>query len=176
MLAISLSKSIGSIRANQSLHRLLPALQTRNVVLVPSTTYKKRQNETHHEKNVRLQRHISPHLSIYKFQLTSVLSITHRFTGIILTGYAAALASFSLPNLPYTIENVLDVIRDAHLSPTTALAIKAVVALPLAYHICNGIRHMTWDTGRALTIKGVYTTGYVMLAGTIATSLLLANL
>lgn len=33
------------------------------------------------EKNSQLKRVLSPHLTIYKFQLTAVLSITHRFTG-----------------------------------------------------------------------------------------------
>lgn len=37
--------------------------------------------ETYDEKNMRLGREMSPHLTIYKFQLTSVLSISHRFTG-----------------------------------------------------------------------------------------------
>lgn len=34
------------------------------------------------EKNEKLKRELSPHLTIYKFQLTSMLSITHRFTGL----------------------------------------------------------------------------------------------
>merc|ERR1712179_398808 len=45
------------------------------------------------DKNKRLERPLSPHLTIYKPQLTSMLSITHRGTGlaqsVILTGFAA---------------------------------------------------------------------------------------
>lgn len=48
--------------------------------------------ETHEQKNARLKRPMSPHLSIYKMQLTSGLSLTHRATGIILATYALALS------------------------------------------------------------------------------------
>lgn len=47
--------------------------------------------ETHDEKNMRLKRPMSPHLSVYQVQLTSLLSISHRTTGIILSSYAMFL-------------------------------------------------------------------------------------
>lgn len=47
--------------------------------------------ESHDERNMRLNRPQSPHLTIYQPQLTSFLSITHRMTGIALTGYAVVL-------------------------------------------------------------------------------------
>ncbi|GBL89482.1 hypothetical protein AVEN_87826-1 [Araneus ventricosus] len=53
---------------------------------VPVTTSAARvASETFFEKNERLQRPLSPHLTIYKLQLTSVLSVTHRATGIVLS-------------------------------------------------------------------------------------------
>jgi len=53
--------------------------------------YKK--GETHDAKNERLNRPMSPHLTIYKFQLTSILSITHRGTGVALSGITAGLGA-----------------------------------------------------------------------------------
>lgn len=47
--------------------------------------------ESHDERNMRLKRPMSPHLTVYKFQITSILSISHRATGMILSGYAAVL-------------------------------------------------------------------------------------
>lgn len=47
--------------------------------------------ESHDERNMRLKRPMSPHLTIYQPQLTSMLSLTHRTTGIILASYAMAL-------------------------------------------------------------------------------------
>lgn len=39
------------------------------------------ENLSYEEKNALLKREQSPHLTIYKYQLTSMLSITHRITG-----------------------------------------------------------------------------------------------
>lgn len=47
--------------------------------------------ESHDEKNMRLKRPMSPHLTIYEVQLTALLSITHRTTGIMLASYAMFL-------------------------------------------------------------------------------------
>lgn len=49
--------------------------------------------ETHDEKNGRLQRPMSPHLTIYKPQLTTMLSITHRGTGVALSGFTTGLGA-----------------------------------------------------------------------------------
>lgn len=47
--------------------------------------------ESHDEKNLRLKRPMSPHLTVYKFQLPANMSITHRATGIVLATYAMTL-------------------------------------------------------------------------------------
>lgn len=52
--------------------------------------------ETHDDKNSRLHRPMSPHLTIYKPQLTSMLSITHRGTGVALSGITAGLGTCKL--------------------------------------------------------------------------------
>ena len=52
-----------------------------------------------------------------------------------------------------------------------------VTLLCLSYHLLNGIRHLVWDTGRALEIKTAYTAGWLVLAGTvILTAILLGVL
>lgn len=52
-----------------------------------------KEGETHDEKNYRLSRPMSPHLTIYKLQLTTMLSITHRATGVALSGVTAGLGT-----------------------------------------------------------------------------------
>ena len=47
--------------------------------------------ETHDEKNARLKRPMSPHLTIYKIDLQMVLSMSHRITGAALSVYAISL-------------------------------------------------------------------------------------
>jgi succinate dehydrogenase / fumarate reductase cytochrome b subunit len=44
----------------------------------------------------------------------------------------------------------------------------------LCYHLANGIRHLVWDTGRALSLKSIYSSGYLMLAGAVILFLLVA--
>lgn len=51
------------------------------------------QGEDYDEKNERLQRPLAPHLTIHKLQNNMVLSISHRFTGMILTSLTVGLAS-----------------------------------------------------------------------------------
>jgi succinate dehydrogenase (ubiquinone) cytochrome b560 subunit len=50
---------------------------------------------------------------------------------------------------------------------------KFTVAFPFTYHAFNGVRHLVWDTGRALTLKGVYTTGYLVLGASTLSALAL---
>jgi succinate dehydrogenase / fumarate reductase cytochrome b subunit len=41
-------------------------------------------------------------------------------------------------------------------------------SVALFYHLCNGIRHLCWDTGRGLELKSVYASGYAVLVATAA--------
>ncbi|XP_049853886.1 succinate dehydrogenase cytochrome b560 subunit, mitochondrial isoform X1 [Schistocerca gregaria] len=131
-------------------------------------------NETHDERNARLGRPQSPHLTIYKMQLTSMLSITHRMTGLALSFYMTTLGLGTLVS-PYRFTDFITWMQELHLNPAVITAMKAMMAFPLAYHISNGVRHLVWDLGKALTIKEVYYTGYAMLtAATIVTAWLLS--
>ncbi|XP_034829430.1 succinate dehydrogenase cytochrome b560 subunit, mitochondrial-like [Maniola hyperantus] len=145
---------------------------------VPKITIKKFEppKEEHYDiKNERLNRPLSPHLTIYQFQLTTVLSITHRTTGIILTGYATAFGLGALM-LPHDVSHYITMIEGLNLSPATIFLAKVLLAAPFGYHLANGIRHLYWDTAKGLSIKEVYSTGYAMLGGALAITLFLAAL
>lgn len=51
------------------------------------------------------------------------------------------------------------------------LGVKFSLSFPMAFHFWNGIRHLTWDMGKCLTLDGVYTTGYIMLVLTLLSSI-----
>lgn len=129
--------------------------------------------ESHDERNMRLKRPLSPHLTVYKFQITSVLSITHRFTGLALTGYATVLGLGALL-MPHDFSHYLTAIEALQLGTPTLVAAKFVLAYPAAYHTVNGVRHLFWDLGKFLTIKEVYTTGYTMLGVSAVMAAILA--
>lgn len=119
--------------------------------------------ESHDERNSRFHRPQSPHLTIYKPQLTSMLSITHRGTGIALTGYAAifAVSALTCTSGP---DAIISAIQGMNLGAASLATLKFALAFPFAFHTVNGVRHLFWDLGKFLTIKEVYTTGYAMLA------------
>ncbi|KOB66292.1 Succinate dehydrogenase C [Operophtera brumata] len=145
---------------------------------VPSVTFKKFEEprvEHHDVKNTRLNRPLSPHMTIYSFPLPAMLSITHRASGIILTTYASAMGIGALC-LPNDISYYMTIVESLNLSAATIFAAKALIASPLGYHLANGIRHLYWDTAKGLSIKEVYATGYAMLAASVVITLLLASL
>lgn len=119
-------------------------------------------DESFDAKNLRLHRPQSPHLTIYKPQLTSMLSITHRGTGIALTGYAAIFGLAAIV-CPEGANSVISAIDGLHLGAASLTALKFTLAFPFAFHTVNGVRHLFWDLGKFLTIKEVYATGYAML-------------
>lgn len=116
----------------------------------------------------RKNRPTSPHLTIYEPQLTMVLSSLHRITGVAMAGsfYAltVAYAATSILSIPFDSATLVGAF--ASLPVVAKLGLKAVMAYPFAFHVGNGLRHLVWDFGKELTIKGVYRTGYAVLAGT----------
>ncbi|XP_053997874.1 succinate dehydrogenase cytochrome b560 subunit, mitochondrial-like [Hylaeus anthracinus] len=131
--------------------------------------------ETHDEKNARLKRPMSPHLSIYQKQLTALLSVTHRTTGIILATYAMTLGLGTLL-IPGGIPCLIEMTQELGLSAPLLFLGKTALALPATYHTFNGFRHLAWDLGKFLTIKEVYSTGYAVTALSVASAILLAVL
>lgn len=77
--------------------------------------------------------------------------------------------------LPGSFPYYLGMLEAAHL-PLVVVAAKFLIAFPFSYHLINGMRHLMWDTGYNLTIKGIASTGYVVLASAVALALYLTTL
>ncbi|CCH40516.1 succinate dehydrogenase (ubiquinone) cytochrome b subunit precursor [Wickerhamomyces ciferrii] len=116
----------------------------------------------------RKNRPSSPHLTIYQPQLTWYVSSLHRVTGVLLAGafygVTVAYAAGDLFNLGIDSNSIASYFQS--LSTPTQYAIKATAAFPFFLHAANGVRHLIWDAGKELTMKGVYRTGYSVLAFT----------
>ncbi|KAH8384090.1 hypothetical protein KR009_012084, partial [Drosophila setifemur] len=141
------------------------------VVSVGST----QKDESFFAKNERLGRAMSPHLTIYQPQLTTILSIMHRGTGLALGTGVWALGLGALIS-SHDISHYVTMVEGLQLSGASLTAIKFVIAYPAGYHTANGIRHLLWDTGRFLKIKEVYSTGYAMIATSFVLTAILALL
>ena len=115
------------------------------------------------------KRPLSPHLQIYRWQLTSVLSILHRATGIALTVGTLLLVWWlvAAANGPDSFESV-----QWFLGSWLGLLLLFGWSVALFYHLCNGIRHLWWDTGRGLDLRSVYASGWAVLAGTAILTIL----
>lgn len=73
--------------------------------------------------------------------------------------------------LPSSIEQYIDALQGT--GWFTHFILKMSIALPLCYHYINGIRHLSWDMGKLLTLKQVYSSAYAVLALTIVSAFLL---
>merc|ERR1719410_2840266 len=118
------------------------------------------------EKNKKLQRPLSPHLSIYKPQLTSMMSITHRVTGVMQSGILS-LAALGVLVMPSNFPSMLAQLQEMHLGAATIFSLKFLLSLPITYHFFNGFRHLAWDLGHGFKIAELYKSGWFVCGLTV---------
>ncbi len=110
---------------------------------------------------------LSPHLQIYKKQLTSVLSITHRATGLFL-GLGALLLCYWLMSVAAGPEQFAN--TRAHVQAWYGQVLMVLFCWSFYYHLCNGVRHLFWDAGMGLELDATYRSGYaVVIVATLLT-------
>ncbi|MHC8507887.1 MAG: succinate dehydrogenase, cytochrome b556 subunit [Rhodospirillales bacterium] len=122
-------------------------------------------------------RPLSPHLQIYRPQITSVLSITHRFTGLALVG-GALILTYWLCAAAYGPEAFHD--AQAVMGSWFGRLVLLGLTFSLFYHLANGVRHLAWDAGWGFDLPVLRKTGYavvgfavIMTALTFAAGLLM---
>ena len=109
-------------------------------------------------------RPLSPHLQVYRPQLTSVMSIMHRASGAVLATGSLLMALWLVALAAGT--TVFNPVADAIQHPLGQLVVLGY-SLALVYHGLNGIRHLMWDLRIGLEIKQVYQSGYLVLGLTV---------
>lgn len=121
----------------------------------------------------RRNRPISPHLGIYRPQITWIGSMLNRITGVILSGgfYLFGIAYLAAPAMGWHLESASLAAAFAAWPVVAKLATKFAIAMPFTYHCWNGIRHLVWDTGAAFTNKQVIVTGWIMVGLSTLTAL-----
>ena len=127
------------------------------------------QNTPSHQESEKRPRPLSPHLQVYRPQLTSVLSILHRMTGIVLS-IGLAYSVFWLYSLKQGDANYAFFHEFSSLWIVKIFLLSWIISL--FYHFFNGIRHLFWDMGWGFELQDVYRSGYLVLGLTILCSLL----
>jgi succinate dehydrogenase / fumarate reductase cytochrome b subunit len=110
------------------------------------------------------QRPLSPHLQVYRWQITMAMSIVHRATGIVLSGGAVVLVFWLL-----ALASGPDAFETAQAIAGSWFGYLCLFAwtFSLFYHLANGIRHLVWDMGYGFEIKQFYASGWITLLASI---------
>ena len=111
---------------------------------------------------------LSPFLQ-YRPQLTSVLSIAHRITGVLLS-IGAVLLSVWLVAIAAGAEPYH--VLYGHITAWYGKVVIFGFVFALYYHLCNGIRHLCWDMGWGLELGTAYRSGYAVVLVTLALTIM----
>lgn len=152
---------------NQLLGRANAALHPR-IAMASSSSSSSQPEQDFFTKNSRLKRPISPY-TIYQPQLTSVLSISHRISGVALSVgiYAMGISQlFASTPFAHQLESLSTAIPSILIVTS-----KILVASGFGFHFANGIRHLFWDMGLGFGLKELYASGYAVLGITALVTL-----
>ena len=110
----------------------------------------------------------SPNIQIYRPQLTSVLSIANRITGVVSSLAAIGLVVWLLaaaagPQAYAVVQGVL----------TSMVGQVVLFGATFAFflHLCGGIRHLVWDAGYGFDLGAIYASGWAVIAVSVALTL-----
>ena len=114
-------------------------------------------------------RPLSPHLQVYKPQLTSILSILHRGTGIVLSIGSIFLVSWILV---LTLGESAYQIYSQLVNNWFGKLVIFGFTFGLFYHLSNGIRHLFWDAGYGYDLKDAYISGFAVIFSSVSLTLI----
>lgn len=114
---------------------------------------------------VNRMRPLSPNIQIYRPQLTSVLSIINRITGVIMSIFAVLLvvwltAAASGPDA-FSRFHIL-------IGSWVGQAMMLVFTFAFFVHLCGGIRHLLWDAGYGFELRTIYASGWTVVFASVA--------
>jgi succinate dehydrogenase / fumarate reductase cytochrome b subunit len=107
---------------------------------------------------------LSPHLQIYRPQLTSVLSFTHRVTGVTLGLYAVALVAWLVAAATGPEAYAL---AQGFMQTWLGRALLLGGTFCFFLHLCGGIRHLFWDAGVGFELRTIYVSGWATVAASV---------
>ncbi|MGO9005825.1 MAG: succinate dehydrogenase, cytochrome b556 subunit [Beijerinckiaceae bacterium] len=105
-------------------------------------------------------RPLSPNIQIYRPQLTSVLSIANRISGVVLSMYAVALVVWLLAAAagPHAYSTV-----HVFIGSRAGQILLFGCVFSFFLHLCGGIRHLVWDAGYGFDLRAIYASGWTVV-------------
>jgi succinate dehydrogenase / fumarate reductase cytochrome b subunit len=100
----------------------------------------------------------------YRFQITSLLSILHRFTGI---GLAVGSILLAWWLVSVAAGGELFAATHAFIVSPIGLALLFLWSAAFFFHLCNGVRHFAWDAGYGFELRSAHRSGYAVLAAAV---------
>ena len=117
----------------------------------------------------RGNRPLSPHLTIYRPQLTSMTSILTRITGNAMLIAALMIVWWFLAAA--TSEEYFNT-ANAFVTSWFGDLVMTLSLWGLWYHTLAGVRHLIWDQGIGLDLETAYKMGYAVLGGSVLLTVL----
>ena len=113
-------------------------------------------------------RPLSPNVQIYRPQLTSVLSILNRITGILLSACAVVLVVWLV-----AAARGPQAYAPIHAAVTSWIGQIVLFGATFAFflHLCGGIRHLAWDTVHGFELRSIYISGWAVVAASVVLTL-----
>ncbi|MFP4328519.1 MAG: succinate dehydrogenase, cytochrome b556 subunit [Paracoccaceae bacterium] len=117
----------------------------------------------------RGNRPLSPHLQIYRPQMTSMTSIFVRITGnaLLVSGLLVVWWFLAAASSPESFA-----VADGVLTSWFGDLVMFLSLWGVWYHMLGGIRHLIWDSGRGLDLQSSYRMGYIMIGGSVVLAIL----
>ena len=125
-------------------------------------------------KQKRLKRPLSPHLTIYKPQITWTMSIAYRTTEVFI---ATCMSTFGiyLYFMNFTsFDSLLTALRDLQIPAPAVTAVKLTLGIPFGYFVWGGLRHIAWDRGYGFALPKLYKSAYATMVLSVLTGIGLA--
>jgi succinate dehydrogenase / fumarate reductase cytochrome b subunit len=109
-------------------------------------------------------RPLSPNIQIYRPQLTSVLSIANRITGVVLSmgavGLVIWLSAAAAGSESYAIVQ-------QGIGSWIGRFVLFCFTFAFFLHLCGGVRHLVWDTVHGFELRSIYISGWSVVAASV---------
>lgn len=113
---------------------------------------------------------LSPHLQIYRWHVSSLVSIAHRITGILnLLGLIFICVWISSAGISENLFECFSVLLKSFIGKFILIGF----TWSMSYHLLSGIRHLFWDLGYGYEIKTANLSGIIVILGSLILTIIL---